>query len=338
LAAGGSSINLSDSAIATSGGGANGAFATDARSSITLSNVTIQASADGAHGVMATNGGSLTLTNVDITTAGSSSGAIATGRGSGTINVTGGTVITSGQNSPDIYSTGAISVTGGTMRATGAEAAVIEGGSSITLTNTSLFSTMRNWGVLIYQSTSGDVQGTQGAQGSFTMTGGSLSYDPTSGPLFYVTNATAVIKLKSVVISSASGILLKASAGDWGTTGSNGGDVIFTADSQTLTGDLVADNLSSISLTLQKDSTWTGTINGDHTAKSTHLTLDATTSWYLTGDSYLTCLTDPGEIYDTIVANITGNGYTVYYEASACPNLHGRTYPLLAGGSLKPAE
>ena len=338
LAAGGSSINLSDSAIATSGGGANGAFATDARSSITLSNVTIQASADGAHGVMATNGGSLTLTNVDITTAGSSSGAIATGRGSGTINVTGGTVITSGQNSPDIYSTGAISVTGGTMRATGAEAAVIEGGNSITLTNTSLFSTMRNWGVLIYQSTSGDVQGTQGAQGSFTMTGGSLSYDPTSGPLFYVTNATAVIKLKSVVISSASGILLKASAGDWGTTGSNGGDVIFTADSQTLTGDLVADNLSSISLTLQKDSTWTGTINGDHTAKSTHLTLDATTSWYLTGDSYLTCLTDPGEIYDTIVANITGNGYTVYYEASACPNLHGRTYPLLAGGSLKPAE
>lgn len=70
LAAGGSSIHLSDSTIATSGAGANGAFATDAGSSVTLSNVTIQASADGAHGVMATNGGSLTLTNVDITTAG----------------------------------------------------------------------------------------------------------------------------------------------------------------------------------------------------------------------------------------------------------------------------
>ena len=114
--------------------------------------------------------------------------------------------------------------------------------------------------------------------------------------------------------------------------------MIFTADSQTLAGNLVADNLSSITLTLQKDSTWTGTINGDHTAKSARLTMDATTSWYVTGDSTLTCLTDPGEIYDTIVANITGNGYTVYYDASACPNLRGRTYPLLAGGSLKPAN
>jgi hypothetical protein len=341
LAAGGSSINLSDSTIATSGAGANGAFATDARSSVTLSNVTIQASADGAHGVMATNGGSLILTNVDITTAGGSSGAIVTDRGGGTIKVTGGTVITSGQNSPDIYSTGAISVTGGTMRATGAEAAVIEGGNSITLTNTSLFSTMNKWGVMIYQSTSGDEQGSQGSQGSlgaFTMTGGSLAYDPTSGPLFYVTNSTALITLKGAALSSASRILLKASAGNWGNRGSNGGTVIFTADSQALTGDLVADNLSSITLTLQKDSTWTGTINGDHTAKFTHLTMDATTSWYVTGDSYLTCLTDPDEIFDTIVANITGNGYTVYYEASACPNLRGRTYPLLAGGSLKPAD
>jgi hypothetical protein len=338
LAAGGSSINLSDSTIATSGAGANGAFATDARSSVTLSNVTIQASADGAHGVMATNGGSLILTNVDITTAGGSSGAIVTDRGGGTIKVTGGTVITSGQNSPDIYSTGAISVTGGTMRATGAEAAVIEGGNSITLTNTSLFSTMNKWGVMIYQSTSGDEQGSQGSLGAFTMTGGSLAYDPTSGPLFYVTNSTALITLKGAALSSASRILLKASAGNWGNRGSNGGTVIFTADSQALAGDLVADNLSSITLTLQKDSTWTGTINGDHTAKFTHLTMDATTSWYVTGDSYLTCLTDPDEIFETIVANITGNGYTVYYEASACPNLHGRTYPLIAGGSLKPAD
>jgi hypothetical protein len=341
LAAGGGSINLSDSAITTSGAGANGAFATDAGSAVSLSNVTIQTSADGAHGVMAANGGSLALTNVDIVTAGGSSGAIATGRGGGTIKVTGGKVITSGQNSPDLYSTGAISVTGGTMSATGAEAAVIEGGSSITLTKTSLFSTMRKWGVLIYQSMSGDAEGgqsAQGTQGTFTMTGGSLTYDPTSGPLFYVTNATAVITLKDVVISSASGTLLKASAGNWGSSGSNGGAVIFTADSQALAGNLVADNLSSIALTLQKDSTLTGTINGDHTAKSTRLTMDATTSWYVTGDSYLTCLTDPGEIYDTIVANITGNGYTVYYETSACPNLHGRTYPLLAGGSLKPAD
>ena len=114
--------------------------------------------------------------------------------------------------------------------------------------------------------------------------------------------------------------------------------MIFTADSQALTGDLVADNLSSITLILQKDSTLTGTINGDHTAKSANLTMDATTSWDVTGDSTLTCLVDPGEIFETTVANITGNGHTIYYDASACPALRGHTYTLISGGYLKPAN
>jgi hypothetical protein len=335
LAAGGSSINLTDSSVITSGTGADAAFVTDARSAMTLANVIIQTGADGAHGVMATNGGSLTLTDVDITTTGGSSGAIAGGQDGGTIKITGGKVITSGQNSPDLYSTGAISVAGGTLSATASEAAVIEGGSSITLTKTSLFSTMRSWGVLIYQSTPG---GAQAAPGAFSMTGGSLSYDAASAPLFYVTNTSAVISLKETILSSASMILLQAAAGNWGTSGSNGGTVIFTADSQDLNGDLVADSLSSISLTLKQDSTLTGTINGTHTAKSILLTMDGTTTWDVTGDSTLTCLTDPGEIYDTDVANITGHGHTVYYDASACPNLRGRTYPLQAGGFLQPAN
>jgi len=50
-------------------------------------------------------------------------------------------------------------------------------------------------GVMIYQSMSGDAQGTKG---TFTMTGGSLAYTATDGPLFYVTNSTAVILLKEL--------------------------------------------------------------------------------------------------------------------------------------------
>ena len=82
-----------------------------------------------------------------------------------------------------------------------------------------MFSTMEKWGVMIYQSMSGDAQGTKG---TYTMTGGSLAYTPSSGPLFYVTNSTGVITLKGVTVSSGSGILVKASAGDWGNSGSNG--------------------------------------------------------------------------------------------------------------------
>ena len=89
LVASGGAIHLSNSAITTEGEGANGVFATGEGSSVTLSDVTINAVGNGAHAVMATLGGAMTLTHVDMTTAGASSGAIATDRGGGTIIVTG---------------------------------------------------------------------------------------------------------------------------------------------------------------------------------------------------------------------------------------------------------
>ena len=182
---------------------------------------------------MATAGGSLTLNSVDIDTAGANSAPIATDRGSGTITVSGGTAIATGADSPGIYSTGVIKVTNGVITATGAEAAVIEGGNSITLIDTDLLSSKEGkWGAMIYQSMSGDAEGTEG---TFTMTGGSLKYTSTSGPLFYVTNSTGIITLEGVNTAVASGTLVKAAAGNWGTSGSNGGTVMLTADGQTLT-------------------------------------------------------------------------------------------------------
>ena len=330
LATAGGVITVTGGTIATSGTGANGAFATGAGSSVTLNGVTINASADGAHAVMATQTGSMTLTNVTMTTAGGSASAIATDRGGGTINVTGGTVATSGMNSAGIYSTGAITVTGTTFRSTGAEAAVIEGANSITLTDVSLTSTLEKWGVMIYQSMSGDATGTRGV---FTMTGGSLAYTAAAGPLFYVTNSTAVITLKSVAVTASSGVLLKSASGAWGNAGSNGGTAILTGDAQTLAGNLVADSSSSLALTLKNGSSLTGSINAEKTAKSADLTLDSTSTWSLTADSYLSTLSAAS------IANIAGNGHNAYYDATLSGNawLGGKTYSLLNGGSLLPA-
>jgi hypothetical protein len=336
LAEAGSTIDLSGSTVTTSGTGANGVFATGSGSSVTIENVTIHATGNGGHGVMATQGGTMTLTNVDMTTAGASSGAIATDRGGGTINVTGGNVTTSGQNSPDIYSTGDITVTGGTLTATGAESAVIEGANSITLNDTDLSSSMENkWGVMIYQSMSGDAQGTRG---NFTMTGGSLTNTAASGPLFYITNSTAVVTLEGVNVSAASGVLVQASAGNWGNSGSNGGTLILTINRQTLTGDMLADSISSISVTLQEGSSLSGALNPDHEAGEVNLTLDSSSIWTVTADSYLTCLTDDAGITGSSITNITGNGHTVYYEGSMCSMLGSATYTLINGGFLKPAE
>lgn len=329
-----SSLTMSNSTINTSGIGANGAFAAGENALLTLTDVTIVATGNGGHAVMATLGGKVVLVNLDMTTSGDSSSAVATDRGSGTIDVTGCKIKVSGNNSAGLYSTGIITVADTTITSTGAEAAVIEGANSIILTGSSLTSSYDNkWGVMIYQSMSGDAEG---SEGTYTMTGGSLSYTGANGPLFYVTNTTANINLSGVALSEASGILLRAEAGNWGNSGSNGGTVILSADEQTLTGDILADAISAVTLTLKNGSALTGAVDNANTAKSIVVTLDGTSTWTLTGNSYVTTISG-AVISGSSVTNITGNGFNVYYESSANPELNGQTYSLIGGGSLMPA-
>jgi hypothetical protein len=326
LANSASTIYLSGCNISTSGTGANGVFASGPGSSIVLTNDTITCTNQLGHGVDATNSATLTLTNVIIHTAGGSSAAIATDRGGGTINVTGGTFATTGTTAPGIYSTGSITVSGAAISATGSEGAVIEGANSITLTNTTLSGSVKR-GVMIYQSMSGDASGTQGL---FTMTGGSFS--AATGPLFYVTNSTGVIKITGVTTAVTSNVLINAAADQWGTTGSNGGTVIFTADSEAISGNITCDNISSISLTLQNKTTLTSTID------SAAISIDASSKWIVTGNSIITTLTDASGISGTTITNITGNNNNVYYNSALSGNsyLGGKTYSLVNGGYLMP--
>jgi len=330
LAKNGGTMTISCATVTTTGAGANGVFATGAGSKITLSGSFIQCSGDGGHGVDATNTAILDIQDVDIVTSGAHGAAIATDRGGGTITATRGTVTTSGTDSPGIYSTGTITVTGAAITSTGAEAAVIEGANSITLTNTDLSAAKgtRDRGLMIYQSTSGDAVGTRG---TFTMTGGSFAWTSATGPLFYVTNSTGVITLKDATIDSASGTLIRAGSDQWGTSGSNGGTVDFTADGETLTGDVVLDSLSSVTAVLQNATTLTGAFNTAGTAKSAALTLDATSTWVLTADAVVTTLTDA----DATFANITGNGHSVCYKTGVNGSASA-THALSGGGQVKP--
>jgi hypothetical protein len=330
LANGGSTVTITGGTITTTGSGANGAIPTGAGTTISLTDVTIRASGGGGHGVMATSGGTLILKNVDIATTGANGAPLATDRGSGTVTVSGGTITSSGRDSPGIYSTGKITVTDAKITSTGTEAAVIEGLNTITLTNTALTGGVeKTGGTMIYQSMSGDADvGT----GTFTMTGG--SYTSTAGPAFFVTNTNAVITLTGVNVTSASDTLVRAAATDrWGTSGKNGGTVSFTADNENLTGSIVTDSISSVTATLKNGSSLTGAIN------TAALSLDATSSWTVTADSALTCLTDASGISGTSIKNIIGNGYTVTYDRSLAANsaLGGKTYTLVKGGTLSPA-
>jgi len=329
LAESGSKITLSNTTINTSGSGANGVFACGAGSTVNLSNVKINCTATGAHGVDATVAGVLNLKNVDITTAGNgASAAIATDRGGGTINVIGGVVNTTGTKSPGIYSTGKITVSDATIKTTKSEAVTVEGKNSVKLTNCILTSG-KSFGVFIYQSFSGDANV---GSGIFTMDGGSLK--AIEGPMFYSTNTNAVINLKGVNISATSGILLKAGADQWGTKGSNGSNVTLKADSQKIAGNVVLDKVSTAVLILQNNSLLKSTINSSNTAKSISMTLDKTSTWNVTGTSYITSLADA----NSTLSNVISNGNTIYYDSSSNVNnwLNGKTISLSGGGKLTP--
>ena len=331
VASSGSTLKITGGTITTSADGANGIFSTGTGTTVTVSDITITTTKDSSRGLDVTAGGTLTATNVTISTQGAHCAAIAADRGGGNEIVYGGTMTTAGEGSPGIYCTGNFTITDATTKATGSEAAVIEGKNSITLIDSSISGAVKR-GVMIYQSTSGDASV---GVGSFTMTGGSLT--AAAGPLFYITNTEAVIKLYHATLSGTAG-LLTAGADSWGNTGSNGGTVTFLADDENMTGDITVDNVSSITATLQNSTTLSGAINAGNTAKLVSLSIDSTSSWNVTADSYLSVLNDAGGISGTSITNIVGNGHNVYYDSSLSANsaLDGKTYTLVNGGSLIP--
>lgn len=307
LAASASKIYLTNCTITTSGSGANAAFAYGSGSLVNLNTVTISTSANSSRGVDATYGGTINISNSTITTKGAHCAALATDRydnstGAPHINATNCTGNTAGEGSPGIYCTGTFVVqaeNGGVSKytATGSEAAVIEGLNSITLKDTDI-SGAKKWGVMIYQSNSGDASV---GQGTFVMTGGTLTNN-SSGPALFVCNTTSVINLSGVKIVNSSGTLLKAMA-PTGTDDTNlswgnlGGTVYFTATGQDsannlgMEGNIVLDSKSSLTLTLSDNSSLVGAIDNANTAGSMILAVDSTSKWTATADSYVDTLT-----------------------------------------------
>ena len=317
-----STINLSSSSITSSGSGASGVFAIGSGSAANLTDVTIVTTGAYAHGAEVATSGVITLVGCTVTTSGAYASGIGMNNGSGTVTVTGGTFTTSGAQAPVIHSQGAVTVLNGTMSATLSDASVIQGGNSITLSGTAL-STLGAGArsCLIFQS------GTDAVTGTFTMTGGSLA--TASGPLFFVSNITGAIHLNGVSLSAGSGVIVEAGA----TSSTTGGIAVLTATGQTLMGNLVTDDdISSISASLQSSSRLTGVIN------QAALTLDASSTWTLTGTSHLTTLSDAAGISGSNVTNIVGNGFNVTYDSTLAGNstLNGGTFALAGGGQLLP--
>ena len=328
----GSTATISNTTLTSDAEGSNAIFATGENSAVTVDTVTIHTKGDSSRGLDATYNGTITATNVDITTEGAHCAPVATDRGEGTITVDGGTLSASGDGSPCIYSTGNITASNITGTATGSQAAVVEGKNSITLYDCDLTGAGEN-GIMLYQSTSGDA-----AEGTASLSATDSALSSTSdGPFFYITNTQAEATLQNTTLTYSSGILVNAAGNDtnnWGTPGSNGGTFQLTGIKQTFEGDITCDAISTVTVSLTDSSSLKGAINEENTAKEINLSLDSTSTWEVTKTSYLTTLTNE----DTACSNIISNGNTIYYDSSQEANewLNNETITLDDGGSIAP--
>lgn len=328
IAKDGANLILKNVNIKTDATGANGVFsyggsATTTNSSndgttVTISDSTITTSKDNSGGIMTTGGGITNASNLVITTLGTSSAAIRTDRGGGTVIVDGGTYTTTGQGSPTIYSTADISVQNAKLVAESYEGIVIEGKNKVSINNCSLTdsnkklngqsTTYKN--IFLYQSMSGD---SSSGTSEFDSTNSTIITN--NGDSFYITNTASIINLENntIVNNDSNGNFLRAQKDSWGTSGSNGGDVTLNITNQKVSGNIVIDSISTLNMTMKTDSYYEGVINGNNSAKSIKIILDKTSKIKLTGNSYITSLDNA----DSSNSNIDFNGYKLYVNGTA---------------------
>ena len=315
----GATTTLTNSTITTDAQGANGIFVYGDGSSVDVSNTTITTSADNSGGIDVTGGASIKANNLNIETSGNSSAAIRSDRGGGTLNVSNGTYTTNGTGSPAVYCTADITVSNATLQANASEGVVIEGQNSVTLTDCDVTGNMQGTyqgdenenlhTIMIYQSMSGDAEE---GEATLSITGGSVTGK--NGDLIYSTNTSSVVKLEDVDLTLANDTLLRIEGNDssrvWGTAGSNGADMSLLATKQTLNGKIIVDEISSLTLTMSDNSSFEGSINENQEGGTVAVSLDDSSTWTLTGDSYVTS-------FEGSMDNVNLNGYTLYVDGVA---------------------
>ena len=323
IAKDGANVTIKNVNITTDATGANGVFSyggsatTNNTSSdgtkVFISDSTITTTKGNSGGIMTTGGGTTNAKNLTIITSGQSSAAIRSDRGGGTVNVDGGTYTTNGVGSPTIYSTANITVKNAKLISTTSEGAIIEGKNSITLENVELTDTHTKnvrsktyKNIFIYQSMSGDA-----AEGVATFTAKNSTITTNKGDSFYVSNTSAIINLTNnqIINKDSTGYFLRAQADAWGNTGSNGGKVTLNLSNQEVEGNIGVDKISSLTMNMTSSS-----FKGIIDAKDgiVNLTLDKSSTITLTGNSYVTSLTNA----DSSNSNINLNGYKLYVNGT----------------------
>lgn len=312
LAENGAQVTVTGGEVTTSATNGNGIFSYGSGTVVNVSGTKIRTAEKNSGGIQTTGGGKMNAEDLDVQTEGNSSAAIRSDRGGGTVNVKGGTYVTNGTGSPAIYSTADISVSDAVLTANNSEGIVVEGKNSVKLTDCNLSGKMLGTYnddseniqcIMIYQSMSGDADV---GEAYFEANGGEIT--SLAGDMFYVTNTSCEIKLSGVKFNMADGVFLRAvgnsSSRGWGKSGENGGDVKMILTDQTVEGDIVVDEISSLDLDMS-GSVLTGAINADNSGGNISVFLDENSTWNLTSDSYISS-------FEGDISNINAGEFHLY--------------------------
>lgn len=296
-------VNMTGGTVTTNAKGANAVFATNG-ATITVDGITIDNSKSVSRGLHCTGGGIINASNVNITTRSETSSTVATDRGGGTVTVNGGSITAKGSKSSVLYSTGTISVDGITGLSEKGPMATVEGANTIIIKNSQMTSNADARGILLHQSNSGDAEGTKPV---CTVTSSTLTTTNAAAPLCFVTNVTGTLTLTDVTLNVASGKLMTVEYYKCGENSTGHLVLKTTKDSWTYTGDVDADNVNNVAVTVGENVTWNGTANNAGTAKTAAVTIEDGAVWNLAGNSMVTSLVNNG--------TINRNGYTLAYSS-----------------------
>lgn len=334
LACGGSSVSIKNTTFHSSAAGSNAVFAAGKGTKIRLAKFKINTTESLSCGLHAVCGGTIVASNGKITTKGAKCAPVYASGEDNVIKVRNTTLRASGKGSPCIYSAGTVTCTNTSGSAASSQIAIVEGDSKITLKDC-ILQGAGNHGILLRQSST-----EQTATEEAVLKAADSKLTTTSkGPMFYITNTKASSVLENSSLYFSSGILAKVSGKGTDSAKSSeksGGDFTLKGIGQVFKGDIICDAASSVSLVLTDRSSLKGAVNHSGKAKSASVSLDQSSFWSVSADSYVTELMNQ----KASCSNILSNGNTIYYDAGNSSNkwLGGKTVALPGGGKLTPVR
>lgn len=263
----------------------------------TVENASYATSTANENALLLNNGGVLTLNNADINKLGDAEGDVSDGRNAAIVAVKGGALTMNG---------GSITTNG-----LGAYGVFVSGGDASFV------------GDGTYLSTSGASSAGIAAADSAAVvfSNGTIATEDENSPcLLLLGGGVTLVNMK---LSANGAPLVHAPSGD----------SRLMLDGTALAAAPVIDETATLWLELKNKSSLIGTFGESLPARAS-VSLDATSTWTLDTDAYVTVFLNA----DTTNANIVSNGYTIYYDSNAPENepLGSQSYPLPGGGYLVP--